>query len=84
MSSFFSDVIEPFLFEWGLADNSIQKFLFFSVIPYATIYAFKPVIFFDQNGNLRPWDVLSNKTEATPVPLYLFAGFLGLASFLFI
>ncbi len=84
MSSFFDDVDDPFLSNWGLQENSIQKFLFFSVIPYAIIYAFKPVVFFDQNGNLRPWDMLSKKTEATPVPLYLFAGFIGLASFLFI
>lgn len=84
MSSFFEDTIEPFLYEWGLAENSIQKFLFFSVIPYAIVYAFKPTVFFDKNGNLRPWDVLTNDKDATPVPLYLFAGFLGIASFLFI
>ena len=77
--------MEQFLQNYDLDDNSSKKFLFFSAIPFGISYWYKPDVFFDSNGNIRPWSVVSpNDKEATPINIFVFCGILGFASFLFV
>ncbi len=67
--------IEKFFINTGMGKSTVKRFLFGFGIVTIPLYIIKPNFFFDKDGNMKRWSLITDASDSTLLPLWS-AGFI--------